>query len=123
MIVHDIAIAEHLSLENRCGYWEINGVFFFDKSECLRYATKHNASNVRYHFYDSVYKTLDWSKEPVVNIKQMYRERAMHKVLKSPEFTAWMRETTGYDPEGGTGERYDELWRHGANEVNKLKTK
>ena len=49
--------------------------------------------------------------------------RAMNKVLKSPGFTAWMRETTGYDPEGGTGELYDELWRHGANEVNKLKNK
>ena len=76
MIIYDQAIAEKLGLERRCGYWEVNGAYFFDKSECLRYATKHKQKGVRYHFYDSVYKTLSWAQEPATDIQQMYRERA-----------------------------------------------
>lgn len=47
----------------------------------------------------------------------------MNKVVKSTEFSSWMKETTGFEPEGGSGEKYDEILRNSFNEIIKLKDK
>jgi hypothetical protein len=75
-MLNDKVLAEQIGLSKKCGYWEINGNYFFDKFECLRYATKIKRKDVKYHFYDSVYQTLDWSKEPSQSLEQLYIERA-----------------------------------------------
>jgi hypothetical protein len=76
MIVYDLATAEKISLEKRCGYWEISGTYFFDKSECLRYATANGILDIKYHFFDSAYQTYNWSQEPEESLEQLYAQRA-----------------------------------------------
>lgn len=76
MMLNDIILAEKIGLEKKCGYWEVNGNYFFDKFECLRYATQIQKYDVKYHFYDSAYRSLDWSKEPSDDLKDMYKNRA-----------------------------------------------
>lgn len=76
MYVTDIALAEKIGLEKRCGYWKILDRFYFNKAECLKYASILNSPVITYHFLDSAYKTLDWSKEPSLDIEVMYKQRA-----------------------------------------------
>lgn len=76
MIITDVVLAEKIGLERRCGYWENCGSFFFDKAECLRYATKLKNNYIRYHFFDSVYQTYDWSIEPSESLEELYKQRA-----------------------------------------------
>lgn len=75
-MITDNLIAERLGIEGRRGYWEANGRYFFDKSECLRYASTFVNCDVRYRYLDSVYRTLDWSKEPSQDLETLYLERA-----------------------------------------------
>lgn len=78
MIINDRGIAERIGLEKRCGYWEISGNFFFDKSECFKYASKHKLSkqDIKYHFFDSAYQTYNWSIEPKESLEELYKQRA-----------------------------------------------
>jgi hypothetical protein len=78
MIIHDRVVAERVGLEKRCGYWEIFGTFFFDKSEMLRHASKHSVSKnlIKYHFFDSAYQTYNWSVEPKESLEELYKQRA-----------------------------------------------
>lgn len=76
MIITDAALAEKIGIEKRCGYWEVGGNYFFDKSESLRFASKYNNYNVRYHFFDSAYNSLNWSIEPTESLSEMYKRRA-----------------------------------------------
>jgi hypothetical protein len=75
-MLNDGVIAERIGYARRCGYWEVDGKYFFDKAECLRHATKIKKNDVKYHFYDSAYKSLDWTKEPTEDLKIMYKRRA-----------------------------------------------
>lgn len=69
-------LAEKIGLEKRCGYWECNKTYFFNKVECFKYASKIKNYNITYHFYDIVYKTLNWSIEPKESLDEMYKRRA-----------------------------------------------
>lgn len=75
-MTHDKILAEQIGFKQKCGYWEVNNRYFFDKFECLKYATATSSNDVKYHFYDSVYQSLDWSKEPTLSLNEMYKERA-----------------------------------------------
>lgn len=75
-MITDVLIAERLGIEGRRGYWEANDRYFFDKSDCLRYASTFSSCNVKYKYLDSVYRTLDWSKEPAPSLELLYLERA-----------------------------------------------
>jgi len=65
-----------VSYEINSGYWKVDNQCFFDKSECLRHASKIQNFQITYHYYDHVYRTFDWSKEPSTPLDEMYRNRA-----------------------------------------------
>jgi hypothetical protein len=52
-------------------------MFFFNKSDCLKYASQFNTCNVQYNYLDSVYRTLDWNTEPAQDLDKLYLERAI----------------------------------------------
>jgi hypothetical protein len=59
------------------GFWSVGmSNCFFDKGEAFRYATRTNSSNIKFHFFDEVYGTVDWSKEPQQTLDQLYAYRA-----------------------------------------------
>lgn len=70
--------AERIGLEIGQGYWSVNNMFFFNKSECLRLASKMGLTykSVRYHYLESAYMSLDWTKEPHGDLDFWYAERA-----------------------------------------------
>ncbi len=71
-----LILAEKFSLEKSCGYWKVNNQYFFNKFECLRYASSIKNYEITYHFHDFIYKSLDWSKEPTDSLQEMYKQRA-----------------------------------------------
>jgi hypothetical protein len=71
-----LILAEKFSLEKSCGYWKVNNQYFFNKFECLRYASSIKNYEITYHFHDFIYKSLDWSKEPIDSLQEMYKQRA-----------------------------------------------
>lgn len=75
-MLNDVLLAEKIGINKKCGYWEVNGHYFFDKFQCLRYASEIKKYDIKYHFYDSVYRALNWSEEPADTLEKMYRERA-----------------------------------------------
>lgn len=75
-MLNDASIAEKIGYLKRCGYWEVDSKYFFDKSECLRHATKVKKYDVKYHFYDTTFKSLNWSVEPKQSLTEMYKIRA-----------------------------------------------
>ena len=74
-MIEDKKLAEIIGLKRKCGYWEVNNKYFFDIFEWLRYASVNKIYDVKY--YDSVYTTLDWSKEPTETLDEMYKDRAL----------------------------------------------
>jgi hypothetical protein len=75
MMLTDKVLAEKIGLEKRCGYWECSGTYFFDKAECLRYASAYN-KEVKYHLFECVFSHIDWSKEPSESLDELYKNRA-----------------------------------------------
>jgi len=75
-MITDKFIADRLSYETRKGYWKLNNHFFFNKAECLRYATEINRPDVTFHYYDFIYDSLDWSTNPNESLEHLYKERA-----------------------------------------------
>lgn len=75
-MIQDKRLAEKIGLDNKCGYWELNGLYFFNKIECLQHATKHKSYDIKYHLFDSCYSMLDWSKEPSESLETLYKNRA-----------------------------------------------
>jgi len=71
------------------GYWKVNDKCFFNKAECLRYASSIKNYNVTFHFFDEVYKTLDWSKEPIEDLDELYRRRAQQLRDKYEYLILW----------------------------------
>jgi len=69
-------IAERISFEKKCGYWGVNNHYFFNKVECLRYATQIKDFKVSYHYYDSVFQTVKWDNESSDSLEQLYKKRA-----------------------------------------------
>jgi hypothetical protein len=76
-MIEDIKLAEIIGLKKKCGYWEVNNKYFFDKFECLRYASSIKNYDVQFHFYDCVYRQLNWNKEPTETLDEMYKDRAL----------------------------------------------
>lgn len=77
-MITDRVIAERLGMERRSGYWGVGGRYFFNKAECLRYATSIRDGHVTYYFYDGIYRSLNWKVEPRESLKEMYKRRAQH---------------------------------------------
>jgi hypothetical protein len=67
---------EKLSCEDSSGYWKVGGKCFFNKIECLQYATTIKNHKVSYHLFESVYDSLDWTTEPKHSIEELYKQRA-----------------------------------------------
>ncbi len=76
MVFDDKILAERISFETGRGYWSVGGKMFFNKAQCLKYASRIKNENVAFHFLDPVYRTLDWTKEPSEDISVLYRTRA-----------------------------------------------
>jgi len=72
----DEFVVRQICHEKRVGYWKVNQKCFFDKTDCLRYASSINDENITYHYLDEVYKKLDWSKEPSESLDKLYSLRA-----------------------------------------------
>jgi hypothetical protein len=75
-MLNDACIAEKIGLQKKCGFWQVNGLFFFDKIECMKYATIVKNDHISYHYFDSAYTNLDWSTEPSQDMKELYKLRA-----------------------------------------------
>jgi len=75
-MITDKLIAERISYERNCGYWGVNNHYFFNKAECLRYATQIKDFNVIYHYYDSAFQTVKWNTETNETLEQLYKKRA-----------------------------------------------
>lgn len=76
-MVFDKILAEQTCFKTGRGCWEIRGIYFFDKTECLRFASQHNfQNNIKYHFFDSVYNSLNWDVEPTESLEELYLQRA-----------------------------------------------
>ena len=67
---------ERLSYERTSGYWKVAGRSFFNKIDCLKYASQIKNYNVTYHLFDSAYASLDWDKEPTHSLDELYKQRA-----------------------------------------------
>jgi hypothetical protein len=68
--------ADKIAYDLKTGYWKVNDKFFFHKADCLRYASKIKDYNVTFHYFDNVFKTIDWKVEPTQSLQQLYKERA-----------------------------------------------
>lgn len=68
--------ANIISQQRNSGYWQVNGKCFFEKIECLQYASKIKNYNITYHFFDKEFESLDWSSEQIYNLDELYRRRA-----------------------------------------------
>lgn len=75
MIV-DKVIADRIAMQTNSGYWTVNNKYFFDKAECLRYATRIKNYDVRFYFYDDFFNMLDWTQEPTESLTEIYAKRA-----------------------------------------------
>lgn len=75
-MITDKLIAERISLERNCGYWGVNNHYFFNKVECLRYATQIKDYKVTYHYFDSVFQNIKWDTETNESLEQLYKKRA-----------------------------------------------
>ncbi len=84
---YDEAIAIKIAYQINSGYWKVFNRCFFDKAECLRFASRIRNYNVTYHFYDEVYTKLDWTKVPEQSLDSMYAERA-RKIREKYKYVA-----------------------------------
>jgi len=70
-------MATRIAYQLYSGFWSVDRrTCFFDKAEALRFATQIKSFNVAYHYFDEVYHTIDWKKEPTQSLSELYRERA-----------------------------------------------
>lgn len=76
-MINDKAIANKLAIETNSGYWQVNDRYFFDKRECLKYASNIKNYNVSFHFFDDIYQSIDWSTESEKSLDQLYLDRAI----------------------------------------------
>ena len=84
---YDELTAKEISYQINSGYWKVYNRCFFDKAECLRFASKIRNYQITYHFYDEVYNTIDWTKNPDQSLESMYRDRA-HKIREKYDYVA-----------------------------------
>jgi hypothetical protein len=73
----DYNTARLIAAQKNSGFWQTENRCFFNKTECLRYASKLKTDKVSFHFYDEVYGSYDWKKEPTESLEELYKERAI----------------------------------------------
>jgi hypothetical protein len=76
MVFDDPILAEKFALETERGYWTVAGKYFFNKAECLKYASAIKDYNVKYLFLNSTYRSLNWRIEPKETMEDLYKLRA-----------------------------------------------
>lgn len=76
MVVNDLALAEKLGFDLRQGYYEHRGRYYFNREECYREATRTQDLEVKYHFFDSLWDSLDTTVEPSESLQELYKQRA-----------------------------------------------
>lgn len=76
-MVSDKSLANTISGRYGGGYWKIGEKYFFDKAECLRYASLKKDFNITFHYNDEFYSTLQWKEEPKESLKELYKQRAI----------------------------------------------
>ena len=59
------------------GFWSVDGSCFFDKGEAYRFATRTQKRNIKYHYFDEVYGTVNWDIEPPQPLDYYYTQRAL----------------------------------------------
>lgn len=69
-------VARQMSIDSSSGYWKVDDKCFFDKRECLLYASKIKNYSVTFHFMDDIYQSVDWDTEPTKTLDQLYCDRA-----------------------------------------------
>lgn len=60
---------------DKFGYYKVGNYTTFSKFEALEYA-KQNNTKMQWDFNNSVFNSVDWTKEPEMDLWQMYKERA-----------------------------------------------
>lgn len=75
-MISDKQIADKLALDINSGYWKVDNKFFFNKTECLLYASNIRDNDVTFHFFDDFYKSLNFKIEPVEDLTVLYHKRA-----------------------------------------------
>lgn len=76
MITKDLMVAERSSIENGFGYYKVGETYYTNAVAAFKAATALGVTDVTYHFLDSVYGSLDWSKEPTESLDELYKQRA-----------------------------------------------
>jgi hypothetical protein len=72
----DKSVVNKIAAQINSGYWEVDQKYFFNKAECLRYASRIKTRDVQYHFFDEIFTASDWSVEPSESLDELYAERA-----------------------------------------------
>jgi|688.fasta_scaffold03268_15 hypothetical protein len=76
-MITDHKIALDFAKITNSGYWSVDDQYlFFNKAECLRFASLNDNSEVRYHFFDDFYNSLSWH-EPIQGLEELYKKRAL----------------------------------------------
>jgi hypothetical protein len=75
-MIRDKSVADKMANDVNSGYWKVDDCFFFDKAECLRYASQINNTDVTFHFFDDFYKAIRWDSEPSESLEELYKIRA-----------------------------------------------
>lgn len=75
-MVSEESLAKQIAGSYGGGYWQVRGKYFFDKSECLRYATTIKDHNITFHYNDEFYNSLQWHTEPKESLEELYVQRA-----------------------------------------------
>ncbi len=75
-MIADKILADMMSFSINAGYWYCNNKYFFNKAECLRYATETRNYDVGFNFFDDFYNAVNWTLEPSESLEQLYANRA-----------------------------------------------
>ena len=86
-MITDKSIAINMAHQINSGFWHVQGAYFFNKADCLKFASRIKNHNVSFHFFDEVYTTLDWTKEPSEPLDKLYSERA-RQIREKYEYVA-----------------------------------
>lgn len=74
---YDYNTAKLISSEKNCGFWQCNDLCFFNKMECLKYATTSPNKTVTFHYFDEIFSSYNWKTEPIETLNELYKERAI----------------------------------------------
>jgi hypothetical protein len=64
----------HFEQDPKLGYYQLNNKIYYNKVESLLAAQGEESPS--WHFNDLAFDSVDWSKEPDINIETLYAERA-----------------------------------------------